>query len=508
MDDLRDRFEAIQSKLAPFWESMADAGPQTVVVVPSISYDDSILSKLQGLPFYEERFLILLMLLRDPRARLIYVTSQPILPNVVDYYLHLLPGVIPSQAAKRLFLISASDSTQRPLTLKLLERPRLLGRIRELIVDPERTYLIPFNTTQMELELAVALGTPIFGADPALTFLGTKSGSRRLFAQCGVPHPAGFEDLTSMDEVAKSVSALRVANPDLQHALAKTNGGVSGFGNALIDLSALPPAGDPSEPAAIIAALRRRLGDFYERFSANVVSEGAIVEERVTGAQVRSPSAQLQISPLGEVQLISTHDQVLGGQDGQVYEGCSFPAHQGYAVRIAREAQKIGRALADKGVVGRASIDFVVVRDGGGWRPYGIELNLRQGGTTHPYLTLQFLTDGRYVPDQAAFVAPNGRRKFFVASDHVESESYRGLIPDDLFDLSVKHRLHFDHAQQTGSVFHMVGALPEIGRTGLTSVADSAEEAQWMFDRVVAALDAEAEGAYVARDPQGQIIGR
>lgn len=503
MDDLRGRFEAIQSKLAPFWATMADAGPQTVVVVPSISYDDSILSKLQGLRFYEERFLIMLMLLRDPRARLIYVTSQPILPNVVDYYLHLLPGVIPSQASKRLFLISASDSTQRPLTMKLLERPRLLARIRELIVDPDRTYLIPFNTTMMELELAVALGTPIYGADPALSYLGTKSGSRRLFAQHGVPYPAGFEDLTSMDEVAKAIAALRSGNPALQHALVKTNGGVSGFGNAMVDLRALPPSGDPTEAAAIITALRERLGDFYERFSANVVSEGAVVEERVTGRKVRSPSAQVQISPLGEVQLISTHDQVLGGPDSQVYEGCSFPADGSYAARIAQEAQKIGRALASKGVVGRASIDFVVVRSDGGWEPYGIELNLRQGGTTHPYLTLQFLTDGRYVPDQAAFVAPNGRRKFFLASDHVESESYRGLIPDDLFDLAARHRLHFDHAQQTGSVFHMVGALPEIGRTGLTTVADSAEEAQWMFDRVVSALDEEAEGAYVARGAPG-----
>ncbi|MEX2587160.1 MAG: peptide ligase PGM1-related protein [Actinomycetota bacterium] len=499
MDDLRGRFEALQAKLAPFWKTMADAGPQTVVVVPSISYDDSILGKLQGLRYYEERFLILLMLLRDPRARLIYVTSQPILPNVVDYYLHLLPGVIPSQAAKRLFLISASDSTQRPLTLKLLERPRLLSRIRELIVDPDRSYLIPFNTTGMELELAVSLGTPLYGADPALTFLGTKSGGRRLFAQHGVPYPAGFEDLTSMGEIAKAISALRSGNPSLQHALVKTNGGVSGFGNALIDLGALPVPGDPGESAAITSALRHRLGDSYQRFTANVAAEGAVVEERVTGRKVRSPSAQLQISPLGEVQLLSTHDQVLGGADGQVYEGCSFPADEAYAVGIAREAEKVGRALAAKGVVGRASMDFIVVLGEQGWEPYGIELNLRQGGTTHPFLTLQFLTDGRYVAAQAAFIAPNGRRKFFVASDHVESESYRGLSSEDLFDLSVKHRLHFDHAQQTGSVFHMVGALPEIGRTGLTTVADSPEEAQWMFDRVVDALDEEAEGAYLPR---------
>ena len=35
----------------------------------------------------QERFLFMLLLLRQPRARLIYVTSQTILPSIIDYYL-------------------------------------------------------------------------------------------------------------------------------------------------------------------------------------------------------------------------------------------------------------------------------------------------------------------------------------------------------------------------------------------------------------------------------------
>ena len=58
---------------------------------------------------YEERYLFLLLLLRQPRARLIYVTSQPILPSVIDYYLDLLPGVIPSHARPRLFPVAVLD---------------------------------------------------------------------------------------------------------------------------------------------------------------------------------------------------------------------------------------------------------------------------------------------------------------------------------------------------------------------------------------------------------------
>ena len=52
---------------------------------------------------YEERFLFLLLLLRQPRARLIYVTSRTILPSIIDYYLDLLPGVDPELCAAATF---------------------------------------------------------------------------------------------------------------------------------------------------------------------------------------------------------------------------------------------------------------------------------------------------------------------------------------------------------------------------------------------------------------------
>ena len=77
----------------------------------------------------EERFLFLLLLLRQPRLRMVYVTSMPIAPTIVEYYLALLPGVIPSHARARLSLVSVHDSSPRPLSEKLLERPRLLRRI-------------------------------------------------------------------------------------------------------------------------------------------------------------------------------------------------------------------------------------------------------------------------------------------------------------------------------------------------------------------------------------------
>src|SRR5881398_1266185 len=134
--DSQAEFDQLQKKLIPLWKSIErlNQDPQTIVVVPSMSIDAIGSGTL--MQAYEERFLFLLLLLRQPRARLIYVTSQQLLPNIIDSYLDLIPGVIPSHARPRLHLLAPLDCSPRPLTEKLLERPRLLRRIRALIPDP------------------------------------------------------------------------------------------------------------------------------------------------------------------------------------------------------------------------------------------------------------------------------------------------------------------------------------------------------------------------------------
>jgi len=500
---VQERFEELQQRLVPLWQSIHEMSQdeQTIVVVPSISLD-TLEGSVVSMQPYEERYLFLLLLLRQPRARLIYVTSQPILPNVIDYYLGLLPGVIPSHARPRLFTVPVLDGTSRPLSVKLLERPRLLAHLRSLIPDPHRAHLVPYNTTELERDLAVRLGIPMYGADPRFFELGTKSGCRRLFAEEGVPHPAGVEDLGSVDEVIDAIVDARAAKPRIGQVLVKLNEGVSGEGNALVDLRAVPAPGAEGERAAVRAAVEAmefELPDAtYANYTDKLVERGGVIEERIQGADFTSPSVQLRVTPLGDVELLSTHDQLLGGTSGQTYLGCVFPANPEYAPTITREAAKIGARLAKEGVIGRFALDFVAVRnDAGEWETSAIEINLRKGGTTHPFLTLQFLTDGTYDPDTATFTAPSGKHKFFVASDRVESPAYRGLTPDDLFDIVVRSGLHFDQARQTGIVFHMMASLTEAGHIGMTAVGDSPEEARALYDRMVAVLDDEAAAAMV-----------
>lgn len=493
------QFDQLQRKLVPLWKSIQsfNQDPQTIVVVPSMSVE--MIGTGAVMQAYEERYLFLLLLLRQPRARLIYVTSQTILPSIIDYYLDLLPGVIPSHARQRLFLLSPLDASVRPLSDKLLERPRLIERIRSLISDPDRAHLVPFNTTDREKELALRLGIPMYGADPKFFPLGTKSGCRKIFREEAVAHPLGYENVASKDDVIQAVTQMRATKPAIKQVLVKLNEGVSGEGNALVDLTELPPSGDSNEAAALedrLKAMRFELkGITYDSYMKKLEARRGIVEERITGEEFRSPSVQLRVTPLGSVELLSTHDQLLGGPSGQSYLGCAFPADNGYASLITREAAKVGKRLAKEGVIGRFALDFVVVRSNGKWDPYAIEINLRKGGTTHPFLTLQFLTDGTYDSEAAIFTAPSGQQKFFVASDHVESARYRTLTPDDLFDIVVRHSLHFDQTRQTGVVFHMMSALGELGRMGLTAVGNSHEDARTIYTRALTVLDQEAQGA-------------
>jgi hypothetical protein len=222
---------------------------------------------------------------------------------------------------------------------------------------------------------------------------------------------------------------------------------------------------------------------------------GGVAEAWVEGADKCSPSVQGRVDPLGRPAVISTHDQVLGGPSGQVFLGCTFPADGAYRMAIHEAGARVGEVLARHGVLGRYGVDFVSVPTPEGWRHYAIEINLRKGGTTHPFLMLEFLTDGAYCPETGLYRIPTGAPRYYYASDNLVSERYRGLVPGDLIDIAVCHDLHFHGATQTGVVFHLIGALSEFGKLGVLAIGETPEGARARYDRAVEVLDLETGGA-------------
>ncbi|HET7459820.1 MAG TPA: peptide ligase PGM1-related protein [Longimicrobium sp.] len=487
-------FAALQGRLPGlFGRVFPDPlAPQTIVVLPGLTLDRAEIAKLKGAPHYEERLLCLLMLLRRPRTHVVYVTSRPLDPTIVDYYLHLLPGVPLSHARRRLTLLACQDAGDRTLAEKVLARPRLIERIRGAIPDAQAAHLTCFNATPLERTLAVRLGIPLYACDPSLAWIGTKSGSRTLFRRAGVALPDGVEGLRDAHDLVRALAELKRRQPELARAVVKLNDGFSGEGNALVSFDG-SPAGPGLERwlrAELPARMRfEAAGESWERFREKLGRMGGIAECWLEGPEVRSPSVQCRIDPLGGISIISTHDQVLGGPSGQIFVGCTFPADPAYCGAIQAMALRAAEALRGEGVIGRFSIDFVCRRRADGWEVAALEVNLRKGGTTHPFLTLQYLTDGEYDPQRGCYESLTGRPCFYHASDNLKDPAYRGLSPDDLLEIAVENGLYWDAAAQQGVVFHLIGALSEFGKLGTVCIGDTPRAAARLYHETVAVLD-------------------
>jgi hypothetical protein len=488
-----EAFEGLKPRLHELWETvtMRQEEPHTSVVVPSLTLDQAELRKLPGVSFYEERLLFLLIRLRNPRGRMVYITSQPIHPMILEYYFQFLAGVPASHARARLTLLCAHDGSARSLTEKILERPRLIERIRAGIHDRSRAYLTVFNSTPLERKLAVLLGIPLNGVDPKLTHLGSKSGSRKVFREAGVDLPVGVEDLRTEHEVENALLDLREKRPGIRRAVVKLNDSFSGEGNALFRYPEGIRRSDTQDQLRQIefSVPTETPPLFFEKLA----RMGGVVEEFVEASEKFSPSAQLRVSPSGEVTLISTHDQILGGPTGQVFLGSSFPAHEDYRLAIQEVAHAIGKVLASYGVVSRFGVDFLVWRNrpDESWRVTALEINLRMGGTTHPYLALQFLTGGKLDPATGLFLSTTGHAKYYRATDNLKSDTYRGLLPEDLIEILTFNKLHYSHGSESGVLFHLIGALSEFGKLGLTAIGNSREEVNELYVRTLTVLDNE-----------------
>ncbi len=353
-----------------------------------------------------------------------------------------------------------------------------------------------FNVTHHERRLAVQLNIPIFGCDPDLLDLGSKSSSRKIFKECGIPAPPGFEDLHTTDDIVNALARLKSEHPEMRKAVIKMNDGFSGEGNALFSFAGIEETADQRQ--WIHEELNRSMkivadGLSCETFLGKFQEMGGIVEGFIDGEIKESPSVQCRIDPDGVYRVASTHDQLLGGESGQVFLGAHFPANPAYAVTIGSMGKKIAEALQRRGVMGRFAVDFISVKEKDEWRHYAIEINLRKGGTTHPLLMLQFLTNGDYNPEKGLYYTASGQARYYFSSDNLKSEKYIGLTPHDLIDIAMMNDLHFDGTHQEGVIFHLIGALSQFGKLGVICIGRTAERAKLYYDRIVSVLDKEGK---------------
>ncbi len=481
--DTVGRFAALQEKLAHVlpMNAAGSAREHVMLALPSFSLGETVLSHYgERVPALEHRYLNALILLqRIESCHAIYVCTRAPAPEVIDAYFAMIDPVRRDDCRRRFTLLTIPDQSYRPVASKLMDAPDMLERIKAIIAG-RPVFIEPWNVTANEVALALALGAPINGCAPELRRHGYKSAGRKLMRQAGVTVPFGVEDVRTLEDVTRAIAFIRKSRPGCAGVVVKHDDSVSGDGNAVLRFN----QGEASWRGKLDA-----LPDWY----VEDLKKGGCVEELISGSAFSSPSVQLDVVPGGAVKVLATHEQILGGDDGQVYMGCRFPAESGYAAQLAEQGAKAGNALADLGFLGRFSVDFAVARnEGDPWRAYALEMNLRKGGTTHPYAAMRNLVAGRYDAKAGGWISEDGAQRCYVSSDNLVDAGWLGLDPGDLLDSFRGAGLLFDHRVRKGIVPHMLACLAIDGRFGVTAIGETAAEAQSYYDRtrIVAAATA------------------
>jgi hypothetical protein len=501
--DKQLRFTILQSQFRSQWQEMKqlDFASQDILVVPSVSLDPEEAQKIIGSQYFEERLLFYLFQFHKLQTRLIYITSHRLNPEILDYFLNLF-DILPSQIKERFLLLSLDNLTPIALTQKILAREDIIEQIISFL-RLDRAYMVCYNSTFSERDLAVKLNIPLLALNPSLEFLGTKSGSRQVFKKCNIPYPKGSESHKNAEDLAIAIANLWEREENLNRLLIKVNQGFSGHGNALLDLTPLQSfAPSKVSRTECISAILKHFKNlkFYahnltwEVFNKQILNLGAIVELFIEGEVKCSPSFQGYITPDGEVEVLSIHDQIMGEEDSQNYVGCQFPANQTYFSQVQNLGLRIGKYLAIQGVLGEFGIDFVGVykpffSPHCEWDFYAVEINLRKSGTTHPFMLLKHVTGGHYNLNDGIFYSQQGCPKYYLAFDKIRKEHYVGLSPATLIDIARTHKLLFDRHTETGVIFHLMGCLPTLGMLGFTSIGNSPKQAQEIYDKMIEVLD-------------------
>lgn len=452
----------------------------TLLVVPSFNADPRTLAGIAGLESWPERQLIDLRALQQPDLNCIVITPVPLSAICLEAVLELMPAMPTQLLRSRVQCISLNDRSLQGLSEKLLARPQLLDQLQKCLGPG--SWLSAYAIGPAEEALAARLDLRFEGTPSALAYWGSKSGSAALFQELGLPHPRTTGLCRSLAELAEALEELLLDHPAIQAVVVKLNRMAGGRGNAPLPL-------DPGRWRQLSKGRRRaelllaieQLAMPLPHWRDELLSQGAIAQELITGERLHSPSVQLSIRSEGEVELISTHEQCLGGLHRQSFEGCCFPARSCYRQALMAAGRQVGQALAAKGCRGPVLIDWLAERLPSGWRLWGMEINLRKGGTTHPFQLAAMATGAQLDADTGDLLSRDGHPIVYEACDSWSMPQWQGLLPEQWLEAVVQRQLYFNPTERRGCIPHRLGALSEHGLLGVTAIGRSRRDAAWQM---------------------------
>lgn len=477
-------FEKLQRRLAnqPWMVEEHTDKDRTLVYIAGMSLDQEELAKVAGIEFYEERLLYVIGLLRNPKTNIVFVTSKQIDPVILQYYFQLFSRSKSERASMEQrwhhFFIG-NTKRDKTLTQKVLQSQRVRKQINSKLRNPETAVLRCFNSSVDEKTLAVKLGIPLFAPNPELLHFGSKSGAREIFKAAHLRPAFGVEHITSSSQLIKGIRRI-IKHHLVDRVVLKFNYSFSGVGNAILPIKKFP-----TTDSAAINYIQKHLQPCETQLSVRsylkkLFEQGGIVEEWIEGEVLYSPSVQVVVHPHRRVEILSSHEQILDSETHQIYLGARFPARKLLRPDIIQQAKLIGKELANHGVIGPFGIDFIVVKRSNRLYTYPIEINLRKGGTTHPFHIARMLTEGLN-GSEGSLQTKHSNPVYYYSIDNIKSPNYIGMTPKQLIALVRKSGLEFDPETNIGITLHLMGAVRKYGKFGAVCIAQSPKSAEQLY---------------------------
>ena len=211
-----------------------------------------------------------------------------------------------------------------------------------------------------------------------------------------------MEDLRTEHEVENALLELRAQRPELRRAVVKLNDSFSGEGNALFRY---PGGREPRPPIReALQQLEFAVPTRDARRSTSTSSRAWAASWRSSSRrrEKHSPSAQLRVEPAGRghAHLHPRPDPGRAQRPG--VPGLQLPGRTTTTGWRVQDGGRSASATCWPATAWSAASPWTswsaATSPTAEWKLTALEINLRMGGTTHPYLALQFLTGGQLDP--------------------------------------------------------------------------------------------------------------
>ena len=336
----------------------------------------------------------------------------------------------------------------------------------------------------------------------------TRGGAKRAFISADVSVPVGAHDIYDEEDFVIALTKLIASNLDVGRWMFRIDADYNNVGCAYFDVSHLRCVRDLRKereqlylihkgdvtvwhhPDVQLLARAKVLKDLrgalhqrgvccgkevfltFKQFLAHFMRVGGVIEAEPVGV-VGRPSVNMMITPHGEVRVQSCVDLLV--DDESTVIGSSYPMKSVPLKALEGAGLAVSRELAERGMIGYYSINFVAYRvrgeDGqkGGLRMVGmaIEPQLTVAASTYKFV--------KYVCGEAALGRGVKLSRSYGAIDSMYNPSLGSVQYGSFFKLCRMQAVSFDLESLSGLMFLLFDTL-SAGVLGMVAVGGTVAE--------------------------------